>query len=158
MLRNTAPGKESEVKPQRLWPAHCVQNTHGASIIPEVDTGKIDVFVRKGMDEKMEMYSAFADAFGNKNCVQTGGANVDLSKELKSRNVTDVFVVGIAGEYCVKYTALDAAERGFRVWVIDEGVKSVDPDAGWKSAKDEMATRGVVVVHADAPELAKIEL
>lgn len=155
-MRNPAPGKESETKLQRLWPVHCVGNSHGANIIPEIEADKIDVFVRKGMDENVEMYSAFADAFGNKNCVETGGVNVDLREELQSREVTDVFVVGIAGDYCVKYTAIDAAECGFRVWVIDEGVKSVDAGAGWESAKDEMATRGVVVMHSNAPEMAKI--
>ncbi|KAL1953943.1 hypothetical protein VTO42DRAFT_2021 [Malbranchea cinnamomea] len=155
-LSNPAPGKTHETKRQRLWPVHCVQNSPGAEIIPEIDTNKIDLFVLKGMDERVEMYSAFADAFGNKRCAETGAVNVDLEEELRSRRVTDVFVVGIAGDYCVKYTALDAVVCGFKVWVIEEGVKCVDERAGWDCAKDEMAAAGVRIIHADAPELAAV--
>jgi nicotinamidase-related amidase len=142
--------------PQQLWPVHCVENSHGSEIIPEINKDKFDLIVRKGMDPRVEMYSAFADPFGHTNCKETGGASANLAEELKAKNISDVFVVGLAGDYCVKCTAIDSRKAGFRTWVIEEGVKSINERLGWKKAKDEMAGHGVVVVHIDAPELAKI--
>ncbi|KAF3483922.1 pyrazinamidase/nicotinamidase [Arthroderma uncinatum] len=153
-MKNPAPGKEAETKPQQLWPAHCVQGTKGAGFISEIESDKLDAIVRKGMDERVEMYSAFADAFGNQNCVETGGANRDLEAMLNEHEVSDVFVVGLAGDYCVRCTAIDAADRGFKSYVIDEATKCVDPGEGWENAKVEMATHGVRVISADGIEEA----
>ncbi|EEQ32864.1 NAD(+) salvage pathway protein [Microsporum canis] len=153
-VKNPATGKEEETKPQRLWPAHCVQGTKGANLISEIESDKLDAIIRKGMDERVEMYSPFADAFGNRNCVETGGVNHDLEAMLNDHQVSDVFVVGIAGDYCVKFTAIDAADRGFRSYVIDEATKSVDPGEGWEAAKVDMAAYGVRVISADGIEEA----
>ncbi|PGH08692.1 hypothetical protein AJ80_07813 [Polytolypa hystricis UAMH7299] len=155
-MKNPAVGKkESETKPQRLWPVHCVQESPGAAIIPEIEIDKIDVFVTKGMDARVEMYSAFADAFGNDSLGT--GVNIDLSATLRERNVSDVFVVGIAGDYCVKSTAIDSVRKGFKTWVVEEAVKSVDPGAGWEAARKELAQYGVGVISAGGPELARIK-
>jgi len=112
--------------------------------------------VKKGMDERVEMYSAFADAFGNK-CVESKGVNVDLAESLKEKGITDVYVVGLAGDYCVKSTAIDAAKEGFKSWIIAEGVKSVDPGQGWEDAQKEMADNNVKVVSADGPEVRLVK-
>jgi nicotinamidase-related amidase len=154
-MHNPAQGKDGETKQQQLWPVHCVANTAGASIIPEIETDKIDLQVKKGMDKRVEMYSAFADAFGN-NCLTAMGVNVDLAAALAERNVSDVFVVGVAGDYCVKCTAIDAADRGFKTWVIEEGTKCVVPGPGWGKAKAEMEAHGVKIISAADPKLARV--
>ncbi|PGH29763.1 hypothetical protein GX50_07490 [[Emmonsia] crescens] len=156
-LKNPAAGKEAETKPQRLWPVHCVANTPGACIIPEIEADKISVNIRKGMDAKVEMYSAFGDVFGNSNCVETGGVNMDLAAVLKEYQASDVFVVGVAGDYCLKSTAVDAADKGFRCFVVEEGTKCVDPGEGWEVAKKEMEDHGVRLVSIDGPEVAKVK-
>ncbi|KAK2804479.1 hypothetical protein FQN50_006554 [Emmonsiellopsis sp. PD_5] len=140
-------------KPQRLWPPHCIANTPGACIIPELSTSQITVSVRKGQDARVEMYSAFADAFGNCDCVASGGVNVDLLGVLREQRVTDLFVVGVAGDYCVKDTAVDAARRGVRVWVVREGVRCVDEGGGWERARGEMRECGVGVVGVEGREV-----
>jgi nicotinamidase-related amidase len=145
-----------ETKPQRLWPVHCVWHSAGAKIIPEIHADDIDLLVKKGMDVRVEMYSAFADAFGNK-CVETKGVNVDVAATLKEKGVTDVYVVGLAGDYCVKSTAIDAAREGFKSWVIEEGVKSVDPGQGWEDAQKEMEDVGIRVVSVDGPEVKLVK-
>jgi len=155
-MQNPAPGKEGETKQQQLWPVHCVADTAGASIVLEIEADKIDLHVKKGMDKRVEMYSAFTDAFGNNDCATTKGVNVDLAAALAERKVSDVFVVGVAGDYCVKYTAIDAAERGFKTWVIEEGTKCVVPELGWAKAKAEMETHDVKVIAAAGPELARV--
>ncbi|KAK2743881.1 hypothetical protein FQN57_004504 [Myotisia sp. PD_48] len=149
-MHNPLPGRETESKPQRLWPNHCVQGTKGAEIIPEISIEKIDVFIHKGMDEKVEMYSAFDDAFGNGNCVAAGGVDVDLESTLKKLGITDVFSVGLAGDYCVLSTAIDAAKRGFRSYVVEQAVKCVDPGDGWRQAQADMATSGAQLVDVKA--------
>lgn len=154
-MRNPCSDDERDTKPQRLWPVHCVQGEPGASIIPEIDIDWIDDIVTKGMDERVEMYSAFADAFGNI-CVETGGVNVDLARVLREHHVTDVFIVGVAGDYCVKHTAIDATKGGVRSYVVEDAVKCVDPGNGWEIAKDELARNGVQIVGIHGPELSAV--
>jgi len=152
-------GSSEETKPQQLWPVHCVAGTVGASIIPEIKTDKIDIFVKKGMDPLVEMYSAFADAFGNTEPIlMAQSVNINVRDALLAQNVTDVFVVGLAGDYCVKFTAIDAAKAGFRTWVIDEGTKCVVPGSGWEKAMEELTASGVSVITADSPEVARVRL
>ncbi|KLJ06642.1 hypothetical protein EMPG_09256 [Blastomyces silverae] len=108
------------------------------------------------MDARMEMYSAFADAFGNNNCVETGGVNMDLAAVLREHRASDVFIVGLAGDYCVKDTAVDAVDGGFRCFVVEEGTKCIDPGEGWEVAKKEMEDRGVRIVNIDGPEVGQV--
>lgn len=150
-LKNPAEGRGHETKSQRLWPVHCVQNTQGCSIIPEIDAEKIDLVVQKGMDPQVEMYSAFSDAFGNID--QEKGVSTDLAKTLHGKGITDVYVVGVAGDYCVRYTATGAARSGFKSYVIDEGTKSVDPGEGWKETTQAFNDQGVKLVHLDGEEV-----
>lgn len=83
--------------------------------------------------------------------------DVDVAATLRQRGVTDVFVVGLAGDYCVKYTAIDAARAGFRSYVVEDAVKSVDPGEGWKQAIKEFEEYGVNVVNSDGPEIERVK-
>jgi nicotinamidase-related amidase len=156
-VSNPAPGREHETKPQQLWPIHCVAGTEGAGIIPEVDSDKIDTYVKKGMDARVEMYSAFADAFGNLDPgVTASSVDTDITAVLRGKNVTDVFVVGLAGDYCVKSTAIDAVKEGLRCWVVEEGTRCVVPGSGWERTRKELEGAGVGIVSADGPEVGRV--
>ncbi|KAL4937520.1 hypothetical protein BDV06DRAFT_202715 [Aspergillus oleicola] len=152
-ISNPAPGKETETKEQMLWPVHCVQQTSGADIIPEIDPTKVDLFVKKGMDRRVEMYSAFADSFGNQDPAIVS-SDTHLQAFLAGRGVKDVFVVGVAGDYCVKHTALDAATAGFRSFVVQDATECVVPGTGWEETVHELTSAGVLVVRSDGPEIA----
>lgn len=155
-MKNPAPGKESETKPQQLWPVHCVADSPGAAVVPELDAGRIDLFVQKGKHSQVEMYSAFGDAFGNLDpAVTAQSVNVDIASVLREKQVTDVVVVGLAGDYCVKCTAIDAVKAGFRSWLVEEGTKCVVP-AGWDQTKQELRAAGVSVIHAEDAVLQKV--
>ena len=104
------------------------------------------------------MYSAFADAFGNLELAKAAGSvDIDLASVLREKSVTDVFVVGLAGDYCVKCTAIDAVRAGFRSWLIEEGTKSVAP-ADWDKVKDELRAAGVSVIHLDDPVIKQLDV
>ncbi|KAL4869282.1 hypothetical protein BDV12DRAFT_168249 [Aspergillus spectabilis] len=152
-ITNPASGKEAETKQQTLWPVHCVQQTSGANIIPELGTTKIDLFVQKGMDPRVEMYSAFTDAFGNQDPAIVS-VNANLRAYLTDRGVTEVFVVGVAADFCVKHTALDAAKAGFQTYVVQDATECVVPGLGWEETTRELASAGVLVVRSDGPEIA----
>ncbi|KZV75068.1 Isochorismatase hydrolase [Peniophora sp. CONT] len=144
ILTITNPLDTNETQESRAWPDHCVQGTPGAEIIPELDASRFTHVVDKGMDARVEMYSAFYDPF-----------RVSVSKLpelLKEGRVTDVYAVGLAMDYCVKATALDALGEGYRVWVVSEGTKAVDP-SGWKDVQDEMEGKGVRFVGIDGEEV-----
>lgn len=108
---------------QVLWPDHCVQYTPGAEITPDIKLGKCkkDFYVfKKGMGPEVDSYSAFYD---------NGRANsTELSEFLTAWGVTNVYVVGLALDYCVAYTAIDAALEGFKTCVIEDATKAISPD------------------------------
>ena len=124
---------------QTLWPDHCVQNTGGAMFIPGLDTRRITRVFPKGTDASIDSYSGF---FDNGHRRATG-----LGDFLKERGVTEVCVMGLATDYCVKATALDARRLGFAVKVIVEGVRGVELKFGdCAIAMDQMLAAGVEVV------------
>lgn len=96
------------------------------------------------------MYSAFYDPLVNPRVSDSG-----LSKVLKEKGVTDVFVVGLAYDYCVKSTAADAAKEGFRTYVVEEGTKAVDPST-WDEIRKELKAKGVEVVRFGGEEVARV--
>ena len=100
-MQNHVGGRPEETMKQRLWPVHCVQGTEGSEIIDEIDMSNVGLIVQKGMDARVEMYSAFADSFGNLTAGR-GGVSHDLEKILKEKSISHVYVVGLAGDYCVK--------------------------------------------------------
>jgi nicotinamidase-related amidase len=145
------PLNPSETETTRLWPVHCVQGTKGAELIPELDQAKLDDVIEKGMDKRVEMYSVFKDPFENP-CVYRSR----ITDVLKGKGVTDVFVVGLAHDYCVKYTAIDAVKEGFRTFMVEDGTRAVDPQAA-KQVNEEMQQAGVVIVNSTGPEIKRVE-
>ncbi|KAG7140801.1 Nicotinamidase like protein [Verticillium longisporum] len=143
----TNPANPSESYASRLWPVHCVQNTSGASLVPELEAHRLTATVEKGHVRDVEMYSAFRDPYG---VVDSG-----LAETLRGQGVTDVFVVGLAGDYCVKCTAVDAARDGFRTYVVEEGTRCVEPDK-WEACKDELEAGGVRVVSVEGAEVRRV--
>ena len=120
---------------QVLWPAHCVQNTPGATLRADLDTSGLDGVFQKGTDPLVDSYSGFFDN-GRKHA--TG-----LGDFLKSRGVTSVFVCGLATDYCVRWTALDALSLGFATTVISDACRGVELQAGDSArALDEVRAAG----------------
>ena len=149
------PGNESQTHEIPIWPVHCVQGTKGAEIIPEIDISKIDMIVEKGRDKRLEMFSAFADVFGNKS---SDAASIDLADTLKDTGITHIFVVGLAGDYCVRYTAIDAKKEGFEVYVLEDVTRSVDAgEKGWGAAKKDMVMKGITIIRFDGPEVERVK-
>lgn len=99
------------------------------------------------MNEKLEMYSAFKDPFG----LEVS----ELGERLRGGDVTDVFVVGLAGDICVKETARGAVEEGFRTWFVEEGTKPVDGEK-WETCKREMGDLGIGVVSIEGEEVKRV--
>lgn len=115
---------------QVLWPVHCVADTDGADFVPGLIVDRFDHVIYKGTHSKIESYSAFQDAWG-RNVTELPGL-------LEEKGVTDVFCVGLAGDFCVKYTAIDAVEFGYRTWVVVDGVKSIShDDTAYKQQKEK---------------------
>lgn len=127
--------------PQVLWADHCVQNSPGASFHSGLDVAAIDHVARKGTDCGIDSYSGF---FDNKHAKDTG-----LSAYLRERGVTEAVLVGVATDYCVKFTALDGRGEGFEVVVVEDGCRAVNlqPDDGAR-ALAEMAAAGCRVVRS----------
>ncbi len=125
--------------PQVLWPDHCVQGSRGADFHPEFDHRLIQAIFRKGADPRVDSYSVFTD--------NTGSNPTGLQGYLQSLGVEEVFLAGLALDYCVKYTALDARrlmpEMG--VSVILDACRPVDPRGG-DEAKEEMRRQGVRLI------------
>ncbi len=114
------------------WPVHCVRDTPGAQLHPALDAQSIDVIVDAGVDQALEGYSGFEDT--------------DLEELLRSHGIEEVTVVGLATDYCVKHTALDALRAGFRVRVDPEGVRGVNVNPGDSDrALEELRDAGVTV-------------
>jgi len=128
--------------PQTLWPIHCVQGTRGAELAPELERERIAKIFPKGTDAGIDSYSGF---FDNGHRKATG-----LGDWLKTKNVTDVFVCGLATDYCVKFTVLDAVGLGFKTHLVEDGCRGVNlrPD-DVKNAIEEMRTAGVQIVGSE---------
>lgn len=127
--------------PQVLWPAHCVQGTQGAAFHAALDLARVTAVIRKGTDPRIDSYSGF---FDNGKRKATG-----LADELRGRAVRDVVLLGLATDYCVRATALDAVALGFAVTLVLDGCRGVglrpdDVDA----AVRQMREAGVRVVRS----------
>jgi len=146
----TNPHNSLESYETRLWPDHCIQDTRGAELADELDAGLFDKVIEKGTDHRVEMYSAFYDPLKNPRVSDSG-----LAKLLKEARVTHVYVVGLAGDYCVRCTAADAHAEGFTTYVVEEGTRAVD-SAGWEACKAEIQEGGVSVVSKDGPEVRRL--
>ena len=121
--------------PQVLWPDHCVQGSFGAAFHKDLVTDRADLILRKGYRPDIDSYSAF---FENDRSTATG-----LEGYLKSREILDVTLVGLATDYCVAYSALDAARLGFAVSVDTGLCRAIDMDGSLDQAQRDMAAAKV---------------
>ena len=138
-------GDETEIRgvTQRLWPDHCVQGTSGASFHSALDVAGITHVVRKGVDRAIESYSGF---FDNGHVRDTG-----LAAYLGERGVSEVWIAGVASDYCVKFTALDARALGLLTFVVVDGCRGVDLNPGdVEAALAEMRAAGCELVTSSA--------
>jgi nicotinamidase/pyrazinamidase len=124
-----------------LWPPHCVQGTRGAEFVAGLDTGRIARVFHKGEDVGLDSYSGFYD---NEHRRSTG-----LGEWLRAQGVTRVTVAGLATDYCVKFTALDALRLGFETTVVEDACRGVEVSAGDTArAVEEMRAAGARVVNS----------
>jgi nicotinamidase/pyrazinamidase len=127
---------------QVLWPVHCVQGSEGAAFHPRLDTDCADMIVRKGFRREIDSYSAF---FENDHATPTG-----LAGYLRERGVAEVWLAGLATDFCVGYSALDAARLGFRATVVEDACRAIDLEGSLAEVMAEMRGAGVTVVDAAA--------
>ena len=126
---------------QILWPVHCVQGTRGAEFHPALDRSRIERVFKKGTDPLIDSYSGF---FDNGHRKATG-----LHEYLKSKGVTDVYVCGLATDYCVRFTALDGRELGFNTHLIEDASRGVELKKGdVAAAVEEMRRAGVRITRS----------
>jgi len=128
--------------PQVLWPVHCVQNTPGAAFVNELNAKGIHNVFKKGTDPSIDSYSGF---FDNGHRKATG-----LGEYLKQKGVTDVYVLGLATDYCVKFTALDARTLGFKTFFVEDASRGVNlqPTDVVKAIAD-MKAAGVTIMNSN---------
>jgi len=119
--------------PQILWPRHCVQDTPDADFVLELDRTRWSKVFPKGTDPEIDSYSGFFDN-GRRNA--TG-----LRDYLRERDVTDVYIVGLATGYCVKFTALDARHLGFETFLIEDAARGVDLNPGDRRSRRQRDER-----------------
>lgn len=123
---------------QVLWPDHCVQGTAGAEFHPDLNTERADMIVRKGFRQTIDSYSAF---FENDHTTPTG-----LHGYLQTRGVTRVVLVGLATDFCVNFSAVDAAKLGYETEVIEAASRAIDLDGSLAAARLAMKEAGVTLV------------
>ena len=122
--------------PQVLWPAHCVIGTGGAAFHPDLRLDRAELILRKGFRPAIDSYSAFHE---NDRTTPTG-----LAGYLQSRGIRDLALVGLAHDFCVAWSAIDAARLGFRVRVIADATRAIDIDGSLARAHDDMHAAGVL--------------
>lgn len=120
---------------QILWPDHCVQGTDGASLVKGLDIPHAQLVIRKGFNPKVDSYSAFIEADSK---LKTG-----LDGYLKGRNIKAVYVVGLATDFCVAWTAMDARKLGFAATVIEDACRGIDTQGSLAAAWKSMEKAGV---------------
>jgi nicotinamidase/pyrazinamidase len=126
---------------QVLWPDHCIQGSPGAEFSMQLNIQQADTIFQKGTDPEIDSYSGF---FDNGRRKATG-----LGEYLEDRGVTEVFVCGLATDYCVKFTALDAISLGFETYLIEDASKGVDLNEGdVKKAIQDMKKAGIKVMQS----------
>ena len=127
---------------QTLWPDHCVQGSKGAEFHPALKLPQAEMILRKGFRPQIDSYSAF---FENDRITPTG-----LAGYLEERNLTRVFLAGLAYDYCVGYSALDARRLGFEAVVIRDACRAIDLDGSVARIEAEFDQAGVMVIESEA--------
>jgi nicotinamidase/pyrazinamidase len=140
---NRKPGDVTDLNglQQILWPDHCVQETHGAELSLDLDQKGIQIIFRKGTDPGIDSYSGF---FDNGHRKSTG-----LADYLNSHGVEDVYIVGLAADYCVKFTALDSIKENFITYLFIDATRAVNLQADdFEKAIREMKEKGVHILES----------
>jgi nicotinamidase/pyrazinamidase len=120
---------------QVLWPDHCVQGTDGAAVAKDINIPWAELIIRKGFHNDVDSYSAFLEADKE---TKTG-----LAGYLKERRIDTLFVTGLATDFCVAWTAIDAAHSGFQVYVVDDACRGIDINGSVAKAWEDMTAAGV---------------
>lgn len=120
---------------QVLWTSHCVQGTFDAEFHAQLNTHKAQLIIRKGMHQHIDSYSAFTEA---DRTTTTG-----LAGYLKARRIEQVFVVGVATDFCVAWTAIDAQQAGFKTYVIEDATAGINLDGSLEQKWQEMQALGI---------------
>lgn len=123
--------------PQVLWPDHCVQCSGGAAFHDDLNTDRADLIIRKGYNPAIDSYSAF---YENDHTTPTG-----LEGYLRSRSITNLTMVGLALDFCVNFSAVDAAKLGFKVQVHQDLTRAIDLDGSRAAAQSAMTSAGVTL-------------
>ncbi|WP_017999649.1 bifunctional nicotinamidase/pyrazinamidase [Paracoccus sp. N5] len=123
--------------PQVLWPAHCVIGSPGAGFHPALAVDCADLVIRKGFRPQIDSYSAF---YENDHRTATG-----LAGYLRERDLTELAFVGLAHDFCVAWSAMDAARLGFRATVIEDATRAIDLDGSREAARERMRQAGVTL-------------
>lgn len=127
---------------QVLWPDHCVWQTHGAELAADLELPHAQMVIRKGYNEAVDSYSGFQEADRR---TKTG-----LEGYLRERGLRRLFIVGLATDFCVAWTALDARAAGFEAFVVEDATRAIDADGSLVKAWDEMDAAGVTrIIAAD---------
>jgi nicotinamidase/pyrazinamidase len=127
---------------QVLWPAHCVQGTQDAELHPALNLPRAQLIIRKGFHPEIDSYSAFMEA--DRKTV-TG-----LEGYLKARGIDTVYITGIATDFCVAWTAIDASRMGFKTWVIADATRGIDLQGSLQHAWQDMLAAGVKRIYSKA--------
>lgn len=125
---------------QTLWPDHCVINTKGAEWAKGLESGLFDKVVQKGSNKLVDSYSGFFD--------NAKGSQTELAAYLKKMGVDEIYVLGLAADYCVKYTALDGSDLGLKTYFVKNLTKAVDP-SNLDKVYSELRKSGVKIIHSD---------
>lgn len=120
---------------QVLWPDHCVQGTEGAALSRDLSIPQAELVIRKGYHKDVDSYSAFTEADGK---TTTG-----LAAYLKARNLQRLFIAGLATDFCVAWTAIDARKAGFDAYVVEDACRGIDTQGSLAKAWSDMANAGV---------------
>ena len=125
---------------QVLWPDHCVQGSEGAAFHPDLQTNSSQLIIRKGFRRSIDSYSAF---FENDDKTTTG-----LTGYLRERNVETLYAVGLATDFCVKWSVLDGLKEGFNLFVVEDAVKGIDIEGSVEKSWEEMMEAGAQKISA----------
>jgi len=123
---------------QTLWPDHCVQGTSGAEFHPDLETKPIEAIFRKGTNPNIDSYSGFYDNLHKKN---TG-----LAGYLREKKAKDLYFVGLATDYCVYYSIIDALKEGFNVYLIEDATRAIDKNLYENHLKKELLEKNVKII------------
>lgn len=132
---------EMDYGTQVLWPDHCVQGSEGAEFHPDLNTTKTQVVIRKGFRKSIDSYSTF---YENDNETPTG-----LTGYLRDRGITDLYTVGLATDFCVKWSILDGIKEGFSMYIVEDAVKGIDLNGSLDEAWMEMKEQGVIKLNSE---------